>query len=158
MSKYNLTNISFDSPPQWLTSLKEPLELSGIGVSIFNLPPGKGYTFMHAHEEQEEVYVVLSGKGIIQIEDESIELVSGDFVRVSPPTLRAIKSDDECSMAGIIVGGVAKSGYPKYKGSKTLIDDGIPDWENLPPWCIGNEKIAKINQRLKAERETIKPD
>lgn len=145
-----------DSPPEWLTPLKKPLELSGVGVSTFNLPAGKGYTFMHTHEEQEEVYIILSGKGIIQIEDEAIELASGDFVRVSPSARRAIKADDASSMGGIVVGGVAKSGYPRYRGSKTLIDDGVPDWDNLPPWCAGNEKIAKINERLKAEREAIK--
>ena len=156
MAQFNQTNLSIDSLPQWLSSLKKPLELSGVGVATFNLPAGKGYTFMHTHKEQEEVYIVLSGKGIIQIEDEAINLAPGDFVRVSPLARRAIKADDESSMTGIVVGGVAKSGYPKYNGSKTLIDDGVPDWENLPPWCVGNETIAKINERLRSEREAIK--
>ena len=156
MAQFNQTNLSIDSLPQWLSSLKKPLELSGVGVATFNLPAGKGYTFMHSHKEQEEVYIVLSGKGIIQIEDEAIDLSPGDFVRVSPLARRAIKADDESSMTGIVVGGVAKSGYPKYNGSKTLIDDGVPDWENLPPWCVGNETIAKINERLRSEREAIK--
>ncbi|MBH31759.1 MAG: hypothetical protein CMG71_07210 [Candidatus Marinimicrobia bacterium] len=156
MEQFNKTNLSMDILPQWLSSLKKPLELSGVGVATFNLPAGKGYTFMHSHDEQEEVYIVLSGKGIIQIEDQAIDLVSGDFVRVSPSARRAIKADDESSMTGIVVGGVAKSGYPRYKGSKTLIDDGVPDWENLPPWCEGNETILKINERLESEREAIK--
>jgi hypothetical protein len=59
-------------------------------------------------------------------------------------------------MAGIIVGGVTKVGYSRYKGSSSLIDDGIPDWEDLPPWCEGNEKIVEINKKLKAQREAIK--
>ena len=47
-------------------------------------------------------------------------------------------------------------GYSRYKGSSSLIDDGIPDWGNLPPWCEGNEKIVEINKKLKAQREAIK--
>ncbi len=156
MTDYNKCNLSINALPEWLTWLKEPLELNGVGVTTFNLPAGKGYTFMHSHEEQEEVYIILSGKGIIQLEDEALNLVAGDFVRVSPPVRRAIKADNEASMAGIIVGGVTKVGYSRYKGSSSLIDDGIPDWEDLPPWCEGNEKIVEINKKLKAQREAIK--
>ncbi|MDP6396616.1 MAG: cupin domain-containing protein [Candidatus Marinimicrobia bacterium] len=156
MTDYNKCNLSINALPEWLTWLKEPLELNGVGVTTFNLPAGKGYTFMHSHEEQEEVYIILSGKGIIQLEDEALNLVAGDFVRVSPPVRRAIKADNEASMAGIIVGGVTKVGYSRYKGSSSLIDDGIPDWEDLPPWCEENEKIVEINKKLKAQREAIK--
>ena len=156
MTDYNKTNLPLDTLPEWLTWLKEPLELRGIGMTTFNLPAGKGYTFMHSHEEQEEVYIVLTGKGVIQLEDEAVEMSAGDFVRVSPPVRRAIKADSDSSMAGIIVGGVPKSGYPRYKGSSSLIDDGIPDWDNLPPWCEGNEKIVEINKKLKTQRESIK--
>ena len=156
MKYYNKYNLSLEALPEWITWLKDPLELSGVGLSTFNLPAGKGYTYMHSHEEQEEIYIILSGKGIIQLEDEALNLDTGDFVRVSPPVRRAIKADKESPMTGIIVGGIPKIGYSRYKGSSSLIDDGIPDWENLPPWCEGNEKIVEINKKLKTQREAIK--
>jgi len=43
-------------------------------------------------------------------------------------------------------------GFPRKASSSTLIDDGIPDWENLPHWCEGNEKAIEINKKLKAQR------
>ena len=156
MTYYNKCNLSLEALPEWITWLKDPLELSGVGISTFNLPAGKGYTYMHSHEEQEEVYIILSGKGIIQLEDEALKLVAGDFVRVSPLVQRAIKADKESPMIGIIVGGVPKNGYSRYKGSSSLIDDGIPDWENLTPWSEGNKKIVEINKKIKAQREAIK--
>ena len=156
MTYYNKCNLPLEALPEWITWLKDPLELSGVGISTFNLPAGKGYTYMHSHEEQEEIYIILSGKGVIMLKDELVDLTAGDFVRVSPPVRRALKADNEVSMAGIIVGGVSKVGYSRYKGSSSLIDDGIPDWENLPPWCEGNEKIVEINKKLKAQREAIK--
>jgi uncharacterized cupin superfamily protein len=156
MTYYNKCNLPLEALPEWITWLKDPLELSGVGISTFNLPAGKGYTYMHSHEEQEEIYIILSGIGVIMLKDELVDLTAGDFVRVSPPVRRALKADNEVSMAGIIVGGVAKVDYSRYKGSSSLIDDGIPDWENLPPWCEGNEKIVEINKKLKAQREAIK--
>ncbi len=156
MTYYNKCNLPLEALPEWITWLKDPLELSGVGISTFNLPAGKGYTYMHSHEEQEEIYIILSGIGVIMLKDELVDLTAGDFVRVSPPVRRALKADNEVSMAGIIVGGVAKVGYSRYKGSSSLIDDGIPDWGNLPPWCEGNEKIVEINKKLKAQREAIK--
>ena len=156
MTYYNKCNLPLEALPEWITWLKDPLELSGVGISTFNLPAGKGYTYMHSHEEQEEIYIILSGIGVIMLKDELVDLTAGDFVRVSPPVRRALKADNEVSMAGIIVGGVAKVGYSRYKGSSSLIDDGIPDWENLPPWCEGNEKIVEINKKIKTQREAIK--
>ena len=156
MTYYNKCNLPLEALPEWITWLKDPLELSGVGISTFNLPAGKGYTYMHSHEEQEEIYIILSGIGVIMLKDELVDLTAGDFVRVSPPVRRALKADNEVSMAGIIVGGVAKVDYSRYKGSSSLIDDGIPDWENLPPWCEGNEKIVEINKKIKTQREAIK--
>ena len=143
MSKYNLTNISFDSPPQWLTSLKEPLELSGVGVSIFNLPPGKGYTFMHAHEEQEEVYICLLGKGTALIGKEKIPLKQGDILRIDPEDRRAFRAGDNEPLVMICAGGVTH-GYPKSENSRSLIDDGVPHFDDIPFWYEGNEKVTAL--------------
>jgi hypothetical protein len=51
---------------------------------------------------------------------------------------------------------VSTGKYPKSPKSRALIDDGIPDYDNVPPWYEGNEKIAEINKRLKNEHEARK--
>ena len=63
---------------------RTPLELEGAGVSYFRLAPGFRTPFGHRHEEQEEVYVVLSGLARLSVEDEIVELGPMDAVRVSP--------------------------------------------------------------------------
>jgi len=77
--------------PNWLTFLKEDLSLKALGLSVARLPAGKGYTIMHQHKEQEEVYMVLSGRGIIHIDGEDISLQEGDFINVVPESKRALK-------------------------------------------------------------------
>jgi uncharacterized protein YjlB len=111
---------------------------------------------MHQHEEQEEVYMVLSGRGIIHIDGEDISLQKGDFINVVPESKRALKAADDSDLIFICAGAVSTGKYPKSPNSKALIDDGIPDYDNVPPWYEGNEKIAEINQRLKNDHEARK--
>ena len=156
MLGYSKTRLDFDELPNWLTFLKEDLNLMALGLSIARLPAGKGYTIMHQHEEQEEVYMVISGQGIIHIDGEDIPLQKGDFINVVPESKRALKAADDSDLIFICAGAVSTGKYPKNPNSRALIDDGIPDYNNVPPWYEGNEKIAEINQRLKHERETRK--
>ena len=111
---------------------------------------------MHQHEEQEEVYMVINGRGIIHIDGENISLQKGDFINVVPESKRALKAADDSDLIFICAGAVSTGKYPKSPNSKALIDDGIPDYDNVPPWYEGNEKIAEINQRLKNDHEARK--
>ena len=108
---------------------------------------------MHQHEEQEEVYVVLGGKGVLYIDGEFWDMIPGDFIKVDPDGKRCIKAAENSELVCIIIGAIPAKGYPKNEISNSLIDDGLPDWENLPPWYDGNEKIVKINKKIRAQRE-----
>ena len=156
MPGYTKTRLDLKNLPNWLTFLKEDLNLKALGLSVARLPAGKGYTIMHQHEEQEEVYMVLSGRGIIHIDGEDISLREGDFVNVVPESKRALKAADDSDLIFICAGAVSTGKYPKIAKSRALIDDGIPDYDNVPPWYEGNKKIAEINKRLKHEREARK--
>ena len=156
MPGYTKTRPDLKNLPNWLTFLKEDLNLKALGLSVARLPAGKGYTIMHQHEEQEEVYMVLSGRGIIHIDGEDISLREGDFVNVVPESKRALKAADDSDLIFICAGAVSTGKYPKNAKSRALIDDGIPDYDNVPPWYEGNKKIAEINKRLKHEREARK--
>jgi mannose-6-phosphate isomerase-like protein (cupin superfamily) len=156
MPGYTKMRLDLKSLPNWLTFLKEDLNLKALGVSVARLPAGKGYTIMHQHEEQEEVYMVLSGRGIIHIDGEDISLQEGDFINVVPESKRALKAADNSDLIFICAGAVSTGKYPKSTKSRALIDDGIPDYDNVPPWYEGNKKIAEINKRLKHERKARK--
>ena len=146
---YDLGNL-----PYWLTFMRDDIKLTSLGMGFSRLPAGKGYTFLHKHEYQEETYIVLIGKGIIYLDGELVELSSGDVVRVNPEVYRALKADDEYELVCLIVGALPAEGYPRRKNNHgSLIDDGVPDWETLPPWCKGNKKIIEINKKIRAQRD-----
>ena len=49
----------------------------------------------------------------------------------------------------MICAGAVPAGYPKEPGSRYMIDDGIPDYDDVPPWYEGDAAIAQRNAQLK---------
>lgn len=143
---YTKYHYDFETLP-WLTSPRRQLELQGVALGLINLPPNEGYTFTHTHRKQEEVYIVIKGSGQILLDDELLNLVEGDMVRVSPQTRRALKANNEGLF--IICSGAIPQGYPNNPNARYLIDDGIPDYNDIPPWYHGAPKIAERNNLLK---------
>jgi mannose-6-phosphate isomerase-like protein (cupin superfamily) len=153
MSDYTKVHYDLDDLPLWVHPLRRELELRRVAVGLIRVPRGQGYSFLHRHREQEEVYVVLGGTGLIRVEDQDIPLGAGDLVRVSPSAFRALKADEDSDLVVLCTGGVT-GGYPKDPETRVLIDDGIPDFDHLPPWYEGNEKVRALNQKLKREYES----
>ena len=60
-----------------------------IGISYQKLSPNTEGPFGHAHGQDEEVYVVVSGSGRVKLGDEVVEIDEWDAIRVAPQTLRA---------------------------------------------------------------------
>jgi uncharacterized cupin superfamily protein len=56
----------------------------GLGVSWFELPPGKKAFPHHFHLANEEALFVLEGEGVLRLGDEEHRLRAGDFVAFQP--------------------------------------------------------------------------
>ncbi|MEM9538890.1 MAG: cupin domain-containing protein [Cyanobacteria bacterium P01_E01_bin.42] len=144
---YTKASFDFNNLP-YLTNPWRKLELHGVSLGLIKLPPDEGYTFTHSHAKQEEVYIVVEGCGEILLNGELIAIARGDIVRVSPSTKRALKAACDRPLFVICTGGVAE-GYPENPNARYLIDDGIPDYDDLPPWCADNPEIRDRNAQLK---------
>lgn len=144
---YHKAHFDWDALPP-LTSPRRALGLTGVALGLINLPAGEGYTFTHSHREQEEIYMVLSGSGRLLVDGEEVKLVGGDMVRVDPAAKRALKNDGGTPLRVICAGGVP-AGYPKNPQARYLIDDGVPDYDDIPPWHAGDPGVAANNARLK---------
>lgn len=95
------------------TELHDKLSLTGAEVSINNLPAGASVPFIHSHKNNEEIYVVLAGKGKAVIDGEDVELAAGDWVRISPAGKRQFfaAEDSAISFACIQVKENSLEGY-----------------------------------------------
>lgn len=95
------------------TELHDKLSLTGAEVSINNLPAGASVPFIHSHKNNEEIYEILSGKGKVVIDGETVELTAGDWVRISPSAKRQLfaAEDEAISFVCIQVKENSLEGY-----------------------------------------------
>lgn len=84
MKNYTKTNIENEGRVE----LHETLALTGVEISINQLPAGANVPFVHSHKNNEEIYGILSGKGKVVIDGEEIELASGDWIKIAPAAKR----------------------------------------------------------------------
>lgn len=75
--------------------LGQNLGLTGCEVSLNRLPAGKGIPFVHAHQKNEELYIVLRGTGTFFVDGEEFPVREGSLIRVAPSGARAFKAGSE---------------------------------------------------------------
>jgi mannose-6-phosphate isomerase-like protein (cupin superfamily) len=104
MSAYTKKNVSAlkDAAEEYgmgdVMSVRFPakeLDAEETGMGHHSLKPGKRQGFGHKHDEAEEVYFVVSGSGRVRLDDETVELEKGDFVRVAPEVMRRFEGGDD---------------------------------------------------------------
>lgn len=95
MANFNKVSVAQDAR----TELHDKLSLTGAEVSINNLPAGASVPFVHAHKNNEEIYVILSGKGKAVIDGETVELTAGDWIRISPAGKRQFFAAEDSAIS-----------------------------------------------------------
>jgi mannose-6-phosphate isomerase-like protein (cupin superfamily) len=71
------------------------LDAEATGLCLQRVKPGKRQAFAHRHDQAEEVYVVLAGRGRVKLDDEVREVGPMDAIRVAPRVVRAFEASDE---------------------------------------------------------------
>jgi uncharacterized cupin superfamily protein len=66
--------------------LGDRVGLKRIGIHHVTIPPEKESFVFHSHQTEEEFVFVLSGRAVIEIDDETFELEPGDFVGFPTPS------------------------------------------------------------------------
>ena len=61
-------------------------------LSFQTLVPGQDSGFLHTHKTHEELYIILKGEGMYQVDGEQIPVSEGSIVRVDPAGKRALKN------------------------------------------------------------------
>jgi mannose-6-phosphate isomerase-like protein (cupin superfamily) len=75
--------------------LKDLLESPGLEISLNVVPPGKGLPFLHKHQQNDEVYVILGGRGQFVVDGECIDVAEGSVLCMRPPAARSWRNHSE---------------------------------------------------------------
>ena len=89
MTNYAKTNIGNEGRVE----LHDTLSLTGAEISINKLPAGANVPFIHSHKNNEEIYGIIAGKGKVIIDEEEINLTTGDWLRIEN-SLEGFTMDD----------------------------------------------------------------
>ena len=90
-------------PNEARAELHDLLGLTGAEVSVNALPAGASVPFVHSHRQNEEIYMILSGRGKAEIDGEEVALAAGDCVRVSPAGKRRFFAADDSDIKFICI-------------------------------------------------------
>ena len=74
------------------------LQVTGCELSFQTLVPGQDSGFLHTHKTHEELYFILKGEGVYQVDGEVFPVSEGSIVRVAPEGKRALKNTGEGEM------------------------------------------------------------
>ncbi len=86
------------------TDLAKQLEASTMGARLWRLVPGQAST-KHRHRDEEELYVLLEGRGRVRIDDEEpLTLAPMDTLLVEPGSVRQLFNDTEADQLWLVVG------------------------------------------------------
>jgi mannose-6-phosphate isomerase-like protein (cupin superfamily) len=85
-------------PTQAKLFLRTLLGSAGLETSLNVVPPGKGIPFLHRRQQNDEVYVVLGGRGQFLVDDECIDVAEGSMLRLSPAAARAWRNNTDAPL------------------------------------------------------------
>ena len=128
-SQFYLAPPDVPSPARGKMFLGSLLGSAGMEMSLNVVPPGKGIPFLHRHRQNDEVYVVIGGRGQFLVDGACIDVQEGSFLRLAPAAARGWRNNSDEPLYFICVqykaDSVIKGGTAD--GQKV---DGMPVWPN----------------------------
>lgn len=105
--------------------VKDELKQSSCEISFGVLEPGQAVPFFHSHKHNEENYIILSGEGNFQVDDDVFAVSEGSIVRVATNSDRNMKNIGSANLVYICI--QAKEGSLE---GYTMTDAEITEHEN----------------------------
>ena len=108
--------------------LRNLLGSAGLEMSLNAVPPGKIIPFLHRHRENDEVYVVVAGRGQFLVDGECIDVAEGSVLRLAPAAARAWRNNSDAPLYFLCI---------QYRAD-SVIEGGTADGqkaEGKPAWA-----------------------
>lgn len=72
--------------------VEKDLAAKYMGLSVNSNAPGSQSPFWHTHSQHEELYIFITGRGRLALDDDVIDIEPGTIVRVGTGTWRALQA------------------------------------------------------------------
>ena len=94
-TRFRLDRPDVPMPARGKLFLRELLNSNGLEISLNSAPPGKSMPFLHRHRANEEIFIVIGGRGQFLVDGECIDVQEGSFLRLTPPAARAWRNNSD---------------------------------------------------------------
>ena len=99
----------------------QALNATGSELSFQSLAPNQDSGFLHTHKNHEELYFILKGDGIFDVDGKRFPVSEGSIVRIAPNGKRAFKNTGSSEMLVLCVQYKANS----FSDDDEPLKDGI---------------------------------
>lgn len=85
-------------PIQGKLFLRDLLGSAGLEISLNVVAPGKGIPFLHRHQQNDEAYIVVGGRGQFLVDDACIDVSEGTVLHLAPAAARAWRNHSDAPL------------------------------------------------------------
>jgi uncharacterized cupin superfamily protein len=83
--------------------IKEASKATGTEISFTALPPHTELSYFHFHNKDEETYIILTGSGYYQVDDDCFPIAEGSVIRVAPQGKRGLCNTSDDAMIYVCI-------------------------------------------------------
>jgi mannose-6-phosphate isomerase-like protein (cupin superfamily) len=109
--------------------LKDLVGFTGCEISINSMAPGAGMPIYHQHQQNEEVYIFIQGRGQMQVDGEVIDVQEGTIVRIAPSGERIWRNNSSEPLLYIII-QVRENSLHQYGLGDANVPEKEVTWPN----------------------------
>jgi len=85
--------------------LSEPLETGDVAINRYRLDPGERFSGgMHAHMDQEEVFIIVEGEATFETMDGEVTVGKNEAIRFAPGEFQSGKNDSDGDVVAFALG------------------------------------------------------
>lgn len=95
MERFAISDVDPDAlgASSYRRRLSGPLETAAVAINVYNVAPGDGLPGgLHAHMDQEEVFVVLAGEATFETLEGTVDVGRGEVVRFAPGEFQSCRN------------------------------------------------------------------
>src|SRR5262249_6177157 len=97
-TQFHLERPAVPGPARGKLFMRAVLGSAGLEMSLNVVPPGKGIPFLHRHQHNDEVYVVIGGRGQFLVDGDCLAVAEGTVLRICPQGARAWRNNADAPL------------------------------------------------------------
>ncbi len=97
-TQFRLEPPDVPTPAKGKLFLRTLLGLTGLEMSLNVVPPGKAIPFLHGHQQNDEVYFVVGGRGQFLVDGQCMDMEEGSVLRITPQGARAWRNNSDAPL------------------------------------------------------------